>query len=202
MQTPIPIAIAEGNPLVLTALSEVFTRDRRFSLVTTAATAEGFLGAVMRVPVSIGIVDWAVPVMGAQKLIEILRDQPSAPRLIIYGENPRGEAPRRAIQAGAAGFVDRTAPVERLIDTCIAVHAGQMVFPFLDLRDLGLDPIHSLTRRERTLLEALALGQTNKELARHLTISENTVKFHLTNLYEKLGVTNRTQAIAFFYTQR
>ena len=199
---PIPLAIAEGNPLVLSAMSEVFNRDARFSLVTTSATAEGFLGAVMRVPVSVGVIDWAVPMIGGQKLIEILRDQENAPRLIVYGEDPRGDAAKRAMQAGAAGFVDRRTTVERLIETCLAVHAGQMVFPFLDLRELQLDPIQQLTRREKALLDALSLGKTNKELARQLEISENTVKFHLTNLYEKLGVSNRTQAIAFFYQSR
>ena len=60
----------------------------------------------------------------------------------------------------------------------------------------------NLTDAEMEVLEGLAQGRTNKELARQLEISENTVKFHLTNLYEKLGVSNRTQAIAFFYRSR
>jgi two-component system nitrate/nitrite response regulator NarP len=197
--TPVSLSVADGNPLVLAALSEVFDRDPRFSLVATAATAEGFLGAVMRVPVAIGVIDWGLPVLGGQRLVEVLRETATAPRLVVYGDDSRGEVARLSMLAGAAGFVARTAPVERLVDTCLAVAAGQMVFPFLDLRELQTDPRQQLTRRERALLEALAQGRTNGELAGDFGISANTVKFHLSNLYEKLGVRSRAQAIAYFY---
>ena len=59
--------------------------------------------------------------------------------------------------------------------------------------------VQSLTEREKTLLAALAKGRTNIELAAELDISINTVKFHLRNLYEKLSLNNRSQAIAFYY---
>ena len=58
VNTQIDIMLADGNPLVLSALSEIIDRDPRFSLVATAATAEGFLGTVMRVPVQVGVIDW------------------------------------------------------------------------------------------------------------------------------------------------
>ena len=198
----IDLSLADGNPLVLQALSELFDRDPRFSLVTTAATAEGFLGAVMRVPVKVAVIDWMLPQLGARKLIEVLRDQPAAPRIVVYGDDPRGEVARLAMLAGAAGFVARTTPTEKLLETCLAVANGQMVFPFLDVRDLQADPIAQLTRRERALLEALATGKSNKELADEFDISSNTVKFHLSNLFEKLGVRNRAQAISFYFSSR
>lgn len=198
----IDLSLADGNPLVLQALSELFDRDPRFSLVTTAATAEGFLGAVMRVPVKVAVIDWMLPQLGARKLIEVLRDQPAAPRIVVYGDDPRGEVARLAMLAGAAGFVARTTPTEKLLETCLAVANGQMVFPFLDVRDLKADPIAQLTRRERALLEALATGKSNKELADEFDISSNTVKFHLSNLFEKLGVRNRAQAISFYFSSR
>ena len=198
----IAISLADANPLVLSAMSEIFDRDRRFSLVATSSTAEGFLGAVMRVPVQVAVIDWNLPALGGQKLIEVLRDQVAAPRIVVYGDDQRGELARLAMLAGAAGFVARNVPVEKLLDTCLAVAAGQMVFPFLDVRELQADPILQLTRRERALLEALSKGLTNRELARDFEISDNTVKFHLSNLFEKLGVKNRAQAIAFYYSSR
>ena len=77
-----------------------------------------------------------------------------------------------------------------------------MVFPFLDVCELQQDPIQQLSRCERVMLEALSKGLTNRELAKELDISINTVKFHLSNLFEKLSVRNRAQAIAFYYSSR
>ena len=198
---PINIMLADNNPLVLSGMSDIFDRDPRFSLVATTATAEGFLGMVMRVPVEIGVIDWQLPVLGGAKLVEILREQENAPRLVVYGDDTP-VLPRLAMTAGAAGFAPRSGDVEVLLSTCIQVAAGKMVFPFLDIRALQNDPIQQLSRRERMILEALSKGLTNRELSAELGISVNTVKFHLSNLFDKLSVRNRAQAIAFFYSSR
>lgn len=197
----VTLMLADSNPLMLTALAEIFEKDRRFSLVATGATAEGFLGMVMRMPVQVGVIDWNLPALGGARLIDVLRAQSNAPRLVVYAEDT-GDVPRKAMTAGAAGFVSRSESVDRLLETCLAVAKGKMVFPFLDVRSLKQDPIESLSPRERILLEALSKGLTNRELSKELIISENTVKFHLSNLFEKLSVKNRAQAIAFFYANR
>ncbi|WP_235963036.1 response regulator transcription factor [Ruegeria haliotis] len=198
---PIDVMLADNNPLVLSAMSEIFERDPRFSLVATSATAEGFLGAVMRVPVHVCVVAWNIPVLGAAKLIEVLREQDNAPRFVVYGD-VTGDVPRLAMQAGAAGFAPRSGEVEGLLETCADVADGKMVFPFIDVRKMQQDPIHNLSRKEREILEALAKGLSNRELSKDLQISTNTVKFHLSNIYEKLTVKNRAQAIAYFYSSR
>lgn len=199
-ETSITVMLADSNPLVLSAMSAIFDRDPRFSLVATSATAEGFLGAVMRVPVQVGVIDWDLPVLGGAKLLEVLREQQQAPRLVVYGDDTR-DLPSQAMGAGAAGFASRSGAVNQLLDTCVDVAMGKMVFPFLDVRQLQQDPLQQLSRRERTMLDALAKGLSNKELASQFDISTNTVKFHLSNLYDKLDVRNRTQAIAYYYAQ-
>lgn len=84
-QPPVDIALGDGNPLMLAALSDFIDRDKGFSLVATAATAEGFLAAVTRVPVQVGLIDWTLPVMGGERLLDTLRLRPAPPRLIVYG---------------------------------------------------------------------------------------------------------------------
>lgn len=200
--TKVEIMLGDSNPLVLSAMSEVFERDQRFSLVATTATAEGFLGMAMRVPVQVGVIDWNLPALGAEKLTEVLRSQEKAPRIVIYGHDHDPSAPRRAMSIGAAAFVSRSAPTETLVQTCLEVADGKMVFPFLDVRDLRSDPINALSRKERAILEALSEGLTNKQLSNRLGISTNTVKFHLSNIFDKLSVKNRAQAIAFYYANR
>jgi len=200
--TKVEIMLGDSNPLVLSAMSEVFERDQRFSLVATTATAEGFLGMAMRVPVEVGVIDWNLPALGAEKLTEVLRSQEKAPRIVIYGHDHDPSAPRRAMSIGAAAFVSRSAPTDTLVQTCLEVADGKMVFPFLDVRDLRSDPISALSRKERVILEALSEGLTNKQLSTRLGISTNTVKFHLSNIFDKLSVKNRAQAIAFYYANR
>ncbi len=198
---PIAIVLADSNPLVLSAMSGIIERDSRFSLVATSATAEGFLGTVMRVPVEVGVIDWNLPLLGGARLLEVLREQRAGPKIVVYGD-ATGDQARLAMSAGAAAFASRSGAPEALLDTCAQVAAGKMVFPFVDVRDLQKDPIHSLSKRERVMLDALSKGLTNKELARSLGISANTVKFHLSNLYQKLDVKSRAQAIAFYYSSR
>lgn len=193
------LIIADPNTMMLQALSDLFERDKRFSLVATSKTAEGFLESCLLVPVDIGIVDWTIPQLGAERLLGILRDRPNAPRIIVYASAGDADAPRRAMAAGAAAFCTHDAPESQLLEMALTVATGRMVFPFMDVRALKRDPRDSLTEREKTMLAALAKGRTNTELAAELGISINTVKFHLRNLYEKLGLRNRSQAIAFFY---
>ena len=198
---PIDIVLADSNPLVLTAMSEFFDRDPRFSVVATSATAEGFLGTVMRIPVQVGVIDWNLPALGGAKLIEVMRAQPSAPKIVVYGEGDT-DLPRIAMTSGAAGFAPRSSPAEELLGICAEVAAGKMVFPFVDVRELQQDPIQSLSRKERAILDALSKGLTNRQLAAELEISTNTVKFHLSNIFDKLSVKNRAHAIAFYYANQ
>lgn len=196
---PVDVALADGNALMLGALAEIFERDGRFSLVSTTRSAEAFLQTAVTAPTSVAVVDWSLPALGAEKLIRILREQGSAVRVVVCSHGETADIPKRAMAAGAAGFFSHSEPPERLLAGTLDVAAGKMVFPYLDVRDLH-DPLGSLTRTERALLDSLALGRTNKELATDHGIAVNTVKFHLRNLYEKLSVRNRAQAIAFYYS--
>lgn len=197
----VTLAIGDSNPLVLSSLSEVFERDSRFSLVSTASTAEAFIGSVIRVPVDIGVIDWDLPVMGGKRLTETLRDQPQPPRVVVYGARTE-IAVQQAMQSGVAGFCARDSSATELTDVCAAVSQGKMIFPFMDIRAIKQNPLTTLTRREYALLEALSTGKTNRELAKTLEISENTVKFHLSNVYDKIGANNRAKAVALFMTLR
>jgi two-component system nitrate/nitrite response regulator NarP len=99
---------------------------------------------------------------------------------------------------GAAAYVSKSESPDLLLDTVEAVADGRMVFPFLDVRKVHESPLSGLTRRELEVLAALAAGRTNKEIAADLTLSANTVKFHVKNLFQKLDVHNRSQAIALY----
>jgi two-component system nitrate/nitrite response regulator NarP len=198
---PHEVILGDANPLMLAALAELFDRDPRFSLVATARRGEDFLDACRRTRVRVAVADWGLPGLPGEELLARLRDREDAPRVVIYAAAPDPDLPRRAMGAGAAGFMARDGAPEELLDVAAAVAEGRMVFPFLDVRALARDPREALTARERAMLSALARGRTNAELAAEFGVSVNTVKFHLRNLYDKLGLRNRAQAIAFHYAQ-
>jgi two-component system nitrate/nitrite response regulator NarP len=193
------IVLADPNSLMLAALAEYFEADPRFSLLATTRSAEGLLEILLRARAHVAVIDWSLPEMGGAKLLEVLRARPSSARVVVYGFGQGTSIARHAMASGAAGFCSRDDPPERLLDVVDEVARGRMVFPFLDVRDLGRNPLDTLTERERCMVELLAQGLSNKELARNLNISLNTVKFHLRNIFEKLAVRSRTQAVALYY---
>lgn len=199
---PIRIGFADKNPLVLRGLQSLFGEDRRFELVVSASDGERFLDAVARFELDVGIIGWVMANGDGRAVLEGLRNREGAPargaspRIVVYTGADLAVA-RLAMQLGAAGFLSKSEPPERLLDVVAEVARGRMMFPFLDLgRAAADDPLACLTVRERELLERLAEGLSNEGLARRFGLSPNTVKFHLRNLYEKLGAANRAQAVA------
>jgi two-component system nitrate/nitrite response regulator NarP len=197
---PIRIGFADKNPLVLRGLQSLFGEDRRFELVVSASDGERFLDAVARFELDVGIIGWVMANGDGRAVLEGLKTRVAAgfplPRIVVYTGADLGVA-RMAMQLGAAGFLSKSEPPERLLDVVAEVARGRMMFPFLDLgRAMAADPLACLTARERELLERLAEGLSNEGLARRFGLSPNTVKFHLRNLYEKLGAANRAQAVA------
>jgi two-component system nitrate/nitrite response regulator NarP len=102
------------------------------------------------------------------------------------------------VRLGAWGFISKSDEPAVLVDTIAAVARGRMSLPYIDMQVLTSDPLKELTGRERELLTALANGWTNLQIASRIGISQNTVKYHLKNLYDKLGVNNRAMAVALY----
>ncbi|CAN2534458.1 HTH-type+transcriptional+regulator+MalT [Methylocapsa aurea] len=195
---PIDVAIADKSPLILAGLDALLADDRRFNLVLKVTDGEEFLDAAKLQRFQIAIIGWQLPTLHAREVLRALSRQPSAPKIVVYSGTNDPAAPAETLQLGGAGFVSKRAPPERLLDVLASVAAGDMVFPFVDIRKMRADPLENLTLRERSLLSALGSGHTNNQLAKDFGVSINTIKFHLRNLFEKLEVRNRAQAIALF----
>ena len=194
----IDIVVADKSPLVLAGLTQMFAADDRFNVVATAADGERFMEAVRRLTFDVGVIGWEMPFMDGARVLDELSGMPNRPRIVVYTGEPAPSVPRRVMLKGGAGFCSKREAPEILLETVASVAEGRMVFPFMDLTKPLADPFGTLTGRERELLAALADGQSNAVIAKSLDISVNTVKFHLKNLYGKLGVGNRAQAIALY----
>jgi two-component system nitrate/nitrite response regulator NarL len=200
--TSISVVVADKSPLVRAGLQGLLNEDERFELLGVAENGEQFLTFVERQPFQVGIVGWVMPGMGGRGVLESLRDRPDAPRVVIYTGDPSTDIPRQAMRLGGAGFCSKSEPPSQLLDSVARVATGQMIFPFVDVRELHSYPMSELTPRERELLAALSEGRSNAQLAARFEISIQTVKFHLKNVYEKLGIGNRAQAVALYVSEK
>jgi len=196
--TPIHIVLVDKSPLVLAGLDKIFGDDQRFSIVATAADGERFMEAVERLNFDVAVIGWEMPFMTGRDVLAALKTMPDPPRIIVYTGSSKPGVARQVLQLGGAGFCSKQDTPQVLVDTVVSVAEGRMVFPFMNVDAPGTEGMDALTPRERDLLASLADGRTNSQIAHELGISLNTVKFHLKNLYEKLGVNNRAQAVARF----
>lgn len=190
------IILVDKSPIVLSGLAAVFASDSRFTVVATAADGERFMEAVDRISCDVAVIGWEMPYMDGRDVLSALKGREDAPRIVVYTGSAKPGIGRQVLQLGGAGFCSKQDRPEVLVETVVAVAEGRMVFPFMSIDAPQASGLDTLTRRERDLLAALADGQTNAQIAKALDISLNTVKFHLKNLYEKLHVNNRAQAVA------
>jgi DNA-binding NarL/FixJ family response regulator len=121
--------------------------------------------------------------------------------IVVFSFSDSPQAVRRALRAGAQGFISKAAPRQRIIDGIRAAAAGDRIVQTQRSQRAQFDEALrwpgreiGLTERESELLPLLSKGMTNRELANHLYVSENTIKTQLRGLYGKLGVRNRAQA--------
>ncbi len=204
MARQIGIVLADKSPLVIAALKHLFGEDDRFRIVASASDGERFLEAVSRFSFDVGVIGWMMPYVDGRGVLAALRERALDANLpiVIYTGATATDVPRQAMVAGAAGFYSKNAPPDKLLDIVADVADGRMVFPQMDVRRLMDDPLKDLTPREHGLLDLLAQGMTNARIGRELDISVNTVKFHLKNLYDKMGTDNRAQTVARYLTVR
>ncbi len=198
MAAKIDVAIADQNPVVRAGLEALILKDGRFGIAGVYATGTALIEALKRGGVAIAIAGWALPDMQGCDVLDSVKREKSATRIIIYTGERGQDVLRHAIKGGAWGFVSKMEEPTVLLEAVVAVSRGRLSLPYVDIDLLNHDPLEGLTARERELLAALANGWTNLQIAARTGITRNTVKYHLKNLYDKLGVTNRAMAVALF----
>jgi DNA-binding NarL/FixJ family response regulator len=197
----IELLLADDHPLLLRGLRELFDRDERFRVVAIASDGERLLHAIERFAVDVVVMGWLMPYRDGEAVLQELRGRANAPRIVVYSGLEDPGVPRRVMALGGAAFCSKRTSPEELLDVVAAVAAGQMIFPYEAAQERN-DPLDGLTEREREILMALASSRNAAQLAHDLAISPNTLKFHLKNVYAKLGVAGRAQAVALYLSSQ
>jgi len=197
----IRVLIVDDHPVVREGLRAVLEDTKEMQVVGEAGSAEEALSSVEGALPDIVLLDLELPGMNGVDAIPRFADAASHPRVIILTAYDTEERVLAALKAGAVGYVLKGAPAGEIAQAIRAVAGGgSYLTPRVAARVVAQvnAPRRSglLSARERQVLRLVARGRSNKQIARDLAITERTVKFHMTSIFNKLGADNRAQAIA------
>ncbi len=200
---PIRVVLADDHELVLEGLQALLQNEDDIQVVATAKNGAQLLEAVHRHKPDVVVMDLKMPYLDGIHCLDRMRQENLPVRALVLTAFSDGESMLEALEHDADGFALKTDPPSQTIAAIHQVAHGQMVFPsavrqWLTARQRP-GPESELSERERQVLGQVAEGLTNSQIAERLNVSESTVKFHLQHIYEKLGVTNRTEAAAVYH---
>ena len=189
---------------VVMGLSEVFVADACARLVGEAgfrvvgcfAEVEAVAEQVERCHPDLVLIDPAIEGHdGRSSTLARLRDARASTKIVVLAATVDAALARALVRYSVRGVILRSSPADDAVSVLRQVADGQVVFPSAVMTRLALpDELAGLSERQREVLELLARGESNREIAERLYISSNTVKFHLREIYARLGVRNRVEA--------
>ena len=197
-ESPITVIVADDHPVVLEGLIKILNSQKDIKVVASATDGEEVSKLYYQFLPHVLILDLRLPKKdGLQVLNELMASGSSNPRVIIITTFDCEEAILKAVRAGAKGYLVKVADPEEIRDAVRRVAKGETFLP----SEVGLKLAKSiasprLSKREMEVLESVASGKGNREIARTLDIGEGTIKFHVKSILRKLDVIGRAEAIA------
>jgi DNA-binding NarL/FixJ family response regulator len=195
------VLIADDHRLIAEGIKRSLEESSDFEVVAEATTGSQILPLIRRTNPDVVLLDLRMPgVDGLTALEQIKRDHPAI-KVVILSASSDQQVIQAALAKGASAYVIKSVNPVDLASTLRQVMEGS-VFHAVGLPAPGQASSASelgLTAREVSILQALARGLSNQAIGKELFVAEQTVKFHLTNIYRKLEATNRTEAVRLAY---
>jgi DNA-binding NarL/FixJ family response regulator len=190
------VLLVDDHALLRTGVANIINQERDLEVVAEAGNGVEAIEAYERYHPDVTLLDLRMPVMEGVEVVRRIREKDPRARFIVLTTYDTDEEIARALKAGAKAYVLKDISADDLIGCIREVLAGKTYLAPAAAAKLaeGVTRVQ-LTPRELSTLQLMADGKANKEIANELGISERTVKTHLGHLFEKLGVTSRTEAI-------
>ena len=203
IQRKIRIILADDHALVIEGLRGLLAREPDMEVVATVTNGAALLDELQYTRPDVIVLDLQMPERDGFSCLEAIRRQGLPVKVVILSAFGDGGSLQTAWEQQADGFALKTDPPRQTVATIRNVAHGQIVFPRAVRQAAGqtTEVLGRLTGRERDVLRLLADGLMNAQIAERLSVQESTVKFHIQNIFQKLGVTNRTEAAQVYYRE-
>lgn len=204
----ISVMVHAESPIVRAGLESILRASPGLEVVGSSSAGISLAQQIQELQPDVVLLEWGAlddePV--SEKYLAL--GEPRAPALVVLADSPQGSWAADALRAGVRGILPRTSTAEEIVAAAVAAAAGlvalhpevaESLYSFLPLSPppaLPTSPSPALTPREIEVLGMLAEGLGNKTIARRLGISEHTVKFHVSSIFQKLSAGSRTEAVA------
>jgi DNA-binding NarL/FixJ family response regulator len=188
------VVLADDHRLILEAVQHALDKDDGFQVVATTHSGAEVADLVARHRPDLVVMDLRMPGVDGLQALDQIRARDPATKVVMLSASERPEEIQSALDRGAAGYILKSVNPADLPAALRQVHEGTVFHPGLGGASDSAAESAGLTDREVTIVRALARGLSNKEISQELWITEETVKFHLRNVYRKLDVANRTGA--------
>lgn len=201
----IRVLIVDDHDVVRQGLRAVLEQEPDIEIAGECGDGNAAVAAIRRLAPDVVLLDMVMPGLDGLGVLNRIRDDPTRPAVIVLTSYMDEDRALEAVRAGAQSYLPKTTAVDRVVEVVHTTADGgsvldPMVAAVLVQRvrdDGGADPLSVLSPREREVLAVLSRGRSNREIARRLSLSEETVKSYVSSILAKLNLQDRTQAAIF-----
>ena len=200
------VMIADDHSMIREGLKQLLELEGDFEVIEEACDGVECLEKLSKITPDILLLDINMPNMNGLEVLQKMKDKHMRVKVLVLTVHNEVEYLLKAVDIGINGYLLKDSESAELKKAILTVVNGEdyiqpSLIPLLNAKMIDRNKdnvkIESLTRREMDVLKLLAVGMYNKEVAEKLSISERTVKNHVSNIFKKIGVTDRTQAAVF-----